>query len=97
MGNIARRPTAPTTVTQTIPTASVTTPVTSAATPTILDSTLEESNTQTDAQLASEVRSQSLLNRSRGRLGTVLTSFRGFLTGESDEFDDTQRKTLLGE
>lgn len=95
MGNIARRPTAPTTVTQTIPTASVTTPVTTATT--ALDSTLEESNTQTDAQLASEVRSQSLLNRSRGRLGTVLTSFRGFLTGESDEFDDTQRKTLLGE
>lgn len=41
-----------------------------------------------------ETRKQSLLRRDRGRLGTILSSFRGIL-GLSD---NTQpRKTLLGE
>ncbi len=45
-------------------------------------------------QSASEAREQSLLRRSRGRFGTVQTSFRGLL-GLSNT--DTARKTLLGE
>ena len=45
-------------------------------------------------QSASEARQQSLLGRSRGRFGTVQTSFRGLL-GLSD--NSAQRKTLLGE
>ncbi len=45
-------------------------------------------------QSASEAREQSLLRRSRGRFGTVQTSFRGLL-GLSNT--DTGRKTLLGE
>lgn len=41
-----------------------------------------------------ETRKQSLLRRDRGRLGTILSSFRGIL-GLSDNAQP--RKTLLGE
>ncbi len=41
-----------------------------------------------------ETRKQSLLRRDRGRLGTILSSFRGIL-GLSD--NTPVRKTLLGE
>lgn len=41
-----------------------------------------------------ETRTQSLLRRDRGRLGTILSSFRGIL-GLSD--NTAARKTLLGE
>lgn len=44
------------------------------------------------ATVAAE-REDNLLRRGRGRLGTIRTSFRGFL-GPSNE---PQRKTLLGE
>lgn len=46
------------------------------------------------AEAAATARTQSLLSRSRGRLGTIATSFRGFL-GEQDA--SAKRKTLLGE
>lgn len=54
---------------------------------------------ETPAQPSAEetkaaARTQSLLTRSRGRLGTIATSFRGFL-GEKD--NGVKRKTLLGE
>lgn len=42
----------------------------------------------------SQTRAQNLLRRDRGRLGTILTGFRGIL-GLSD--DAPGRKTLLGE
>lgn len=42
----------------------------------------------------SDLRSQSLLSRDRGRLGTIETGFRGLL-GLSNNED--QRKTLLGQ
>ncbi len=45
-------------------------------------------------ELAAEQREASLLSRQRGHLGTIATSFRGFL-GESDSA--STRKTLLGE
>lgn len=38
-------------------------------------------------------RATSLLNRDRGRLGTIMTGFRGLLSPNSG----TGRKTLLGE
>ncbi len=48
-----------------------------------------------DTKTQSEVRSNDLLRRSRGSLGTVLTSFRGL---ESTTSKSSQgRKTLLGE
>ncbi|MCI5061304.1 MAG: hypothetical protein MRY79_09605 [Alphaproteobacteria bacterium] len=51
---------------------------------------------KTDAQIAAEQRTQSLLRRSRGRQGTILTGFRGFLEA-SGELGNRTRKTLLGE
>lgn len=55
-----------------------------------------ESSKKTDAQIAAESRTESLLRRTRGRLGTITTSFRGFLDS-SDKENTAQRKTLLGE
>lgn len=50
---------------------------------------------KSDAEIAAEGRRESLLRRNRGRFGTILTSFRGFLdqTSESGQ----SKKTLLGE
>jgi hypothetical protein len=42
---------------------------------------------------ASQTRAMNLLSRSRGRFGTIQTSFRGFL----GETTSKLRKTLLGE
>lgn len=47
-----------------------------------------------EEEIALEARKESLLRRSRGRFGTILTGFRGFLS--STDANDT-RKTLLGE
>lgn len=41
-----------------------------------------------------EQREKNLLSRSRSRIGTILTGFRGIL---SPAESDSQRKTLLGE
>jgi len=41
-----------------------------------------------------EQREKNLLSRSRSRIGTILTGFRGIL---SPAETDSQRKTLLGE
>lgn len=43
---------------------------------------------------SSEQREKNLLDRSRSRLGTILTGFTGIL---SPKDNDGQRKTLLGE
>jgi hypothetical protein len=59
----------------------------------------EPSNTKpekSEEEIVGEARTESLLRRSRGRFGTILTSFKGFLS-ESDSRDSSPRKTLLGE
>jgi hypothetical protein len=43
---------------------------------------------------AEQQREKNLLSRSRSRLGTILTGFRGILAPSESE---NQRKTLLGE
>jgi len=43
---------------------------------------------------ASEARTESLLRRSRGRLGTIQTSLKGLLSANDES---KPRKTLLGE
>ena len=48
----------------------------------------------TDDEVAAQAREQSLLQRSRGRLGTVLTGLNGIL---SQAVSPGARKTLLGE
>lgn len=49
---------------------------------------------KTEAEIEAKARTQSLLRRSRGRFGTVLTGFRGFLNPVDG---NDNRKTLLGE
>jgi len=85
MGSITSKPKAPTVIT--VPAAPVVT------TPTV--TTTEPTNTQTDEEVRAEGRQNSLLRRSRGRLGTIATSFRGLLVNDNDT--TTQAKTLLGE
>ena len=48
-----------------------------------------------DAPTQAEQREKNLLGRSRSRIGTILTGFRGILAPNSHT--DSTRKTLLGE
>jgi len=48
----------------------------------------------TDEDVSTTARRDNLLRRSRGRIGTILTGFRGLLTPADSA---GQRKTLLGE
>lgn len=50
---------------------------------------------KTESEIAAEGRKESLLRRNRGRFGTILTGFRGFLDKSSRA--ETASKTLLGE
>jgi hypothetical protein len=49
---------------------------------------------QAAEQAAAEARTDNLLRRGRGRMGTIHTSFRGLLAAATPP---DQRKTLLGE
>ncbi len=49
---------------------------------------------KTDSEIQAEARKQSLLRRNRGVLGTIATSFSGFLQPKDT---NNSRKTLLGE
>ena len=51
---------------------------------------------ETDTQISTALRQESLLRRSRGRLGTINTSFRGFFDDVGNSLNNA-RKTLLGE
>ena len=57
--------------------------------------TVEVVPVKTDEEISTEARTENLLRRSRGRLGTILTGFRGFLDSSKDK--SSERKTLLGE
>ena len=54
----------------------------------------EEPDVPDEEEIQSERRRENLLRRNRGRLGTVLTGFRGLLSLNDNA---TQRKNLLGE
>lgn len=55
----------------------------------------EENDTRISA---AQLRQENLLQRSRGRFGTILTGFRGLLdTSDNANASRTPRKTLLGE
>jgi hypothetical protein len=51
-------------------------------------------NNDNETPATEEQREKNLLSRSRSRLGTILTGFRGILAPSENE---SQRKTLLGE
>ena len=50
---------------------------------------------KTDKEIAADNRTESLLRRSRSKVGTILTGFDGILS--SNNQDDATKKTLLGE
>ncbi len=83
MGSINSRPKAP-------PVQQYTPPVYQAPQP------VEITPVATEEEVATEARTESLLRRSRGRFGTILTSFRGFLNAKEGS-ETSSRKTLLGE
>ena len=89
MGSLASRAKAPqvTYVTQTQPDTTLSTSTTSG------NNTAEQTQQQ-EQQSQSAARSDDLLRRQRGRSGTILTSFRGL---ESSNTQNAGRKTLLGE
>jgi len=62
--------------------------------PSVTPAVIPSEPTQTDSEIQAEAREQSLLRRNRGRLGTIATSFSGFL---SPKENNSSRKTLLGE
>lgn len=62
--------------------------------PTTVVSESSNQSEKSESEIAAEARTQSLLRRSRGRFGTILTGFKGFLQQSQKS---TQRKTLLGE
>ncbi len=86
MGSLASRPKAPAVQ----PVQYVYVPTTSSYSST---TTTPTPTTPTDDDVQANARSQNLLERRRGRLGTVLTSFRGLL----NDGVNGARKTLLGE
>ncbi len=55
-----------------------------------------EDSSATDKDVETSARKESLLRRSRGRLGTVFTGFRGLLS-PADASGNQGTKTLLGE
>ena len=56
--------------------------------------TNDSSGAETSQEVATRARTQSLLQRERGRFGTIQTGFRGLLSLNNT---DAGRKTLLGE
>lgn len=86
MGSITK-PVTPRVVTQVTQTQPATT-TTTATEPT--------TETPSEAEQESQARKDSLLRRSRGRSGTILTSLGGFLSPTSEQNSEA-RKTLLGE
>jgi hypothetical protein len=96
MGSLTARPristgasTNATTVTQPLPHISTSPPEESADT-----SAAQTTGTESESADIHMARSLSLLSRDRGRLGTILTGFRGLL---SQSNQNNGRKTLLGE
>ena len=66
------------------------------STPSLIPSEETASEAPTQSKQQPDARKQSLLRRSRGRLGTIETSFNGFLSPQKDS-NASPRKTLLGE
>lgn len=92
MGGLVSKPKAP----APSPVQYVYLPSLTATTTASADSTVEPATIVTDnddESIKAQARQANLLDRRRGRLGTVLTSFRGLL----NDAVGSPRKTLLGE
>lgn len=88
MGSITKKPKAPA-ITYVVRNEPVSATASTPATPAPVEPE------KTDSQIKAESRTDSLLCRSRGRFGTIATSFRGFLDSANNQ--QSQPKTLLGE
>ncbi len=89
MGSLASRPKTP----DVTPVQYVYVPAASSYTATAPATTAAPPPAATDDDAQASARQQNLLERRRGRLGTVLTSFRGLL----NDTVSGSRKALLGE
>lgn len=89
MGSITKKPKPPS-ITYVNPVTPTTTVVSTPTTTTVSEPE------PTDVEISTATRTGSLLRRSRGRLGTIATSFRGFLSSTAGDLNE-KRKTLLGE
>lgn len=87
MGSITKKPKTPA--------VTIVNPVTPTVTP-VTRPTIISKPEPTDVEISTASRTSSLLRRSRGRLGTIATSFRGFLNNTASDLNE-KRKTLLGE
>lgn len=90
MGDISGRPKTPSAQIVYVP------QYTTATTTTSSSSTADTSSTSDPVKTSDQIREENLLSRSRSRVGTVLTSFRGVLSNVVGD-NTAQKKTLLGE
>ncbi|GJL84233.1 MAG: hypothetical protein DHS20C02_00080 [Micavibrio sp.] len=98
MGSLASRPVVPPSQPQVVfipsPTVTTTQATSGSGGSTNTSTNTGGTGTSSGDPSASEQRTGSLLQRGRGRFGTIQTSFRGLLSAASA---GGQRKTLLGE
>ncbi len=92
MGDITGRPKAPSQKVVYVPQYVYQTPSTGTGNNT--NSGNDDTDNTPDTPTPAEQREKNLLGRSRSRIGTILTGFRGILAPLET---DSQRKTLLGE
>lgn len=93
MGDIKGRPKAPSTQVVYVPQYVYETPSSSGGSSSPGGSTDGSTDTP-DTQTPAQQREKNLLSRTRSRIGTILTGFRGILAPSETS---AQRKTLLGE
>jgi len=92
MGSLTKKPNLPT-----IPQTTQTVTSTSTGSGNTGSSIIPSASSE-DTPTPAEAKSESLLRRSRGRLSTVFTGFRGLLTEANQlQGNSAGRKTLLGE
>jgi len=94
MGDITGRPKAPSTQVVYVPQYVYENPSSGNGSGTGTGSTSGGSTDTPQTPTPSQEREKNLLSRSRSRMGTILTGFRGILAPKDT---DAQRKTLLGE
>ncbi len=90
MGSLSSRPKVPASTTQPV----IYTIQQPASTASAVTESAAETGDSVSTESAAAARENNLLSRSRGRLATISTGFRGIL---NQSVEQNQRKTLLGE
>lgn len=99
MGSVASRPRTPTVTSRTQTSTSTNTAQDTARLQKQIEAKLAKELEEKRLQEEREQRESNLLRRARGRLGTILTGFRGILNDGAavESANNNTRKTLLGE